>query len=187
MPEGKLPMTASPALELDSFFMRELQTVNEDVRRVAALATFHRLRPSNDITVEEFLTSLQAHEELWAVVSSLGIVEFAQALTGGGGGSSAGPGTASEPGRRTRLTESQKGGLKEAIAQVLAAHPSGMSRTEVTAAVIAAGLVPAGIEQGDLQIKVRQPLHELVAAGQIHTVGEKRLMKYLAGPPSQTK
>ncbi len=185
MPEGKLPMTASPALELDSFFMRELQTVNEDVRRVAALATFHRLRPSNDVTVEEFLTSLQAHEELWAVVSSLGIVEFAQALAGGGG--SAGPGTAPESGRRTRLTESQKGGLKEAIARVLAAHPSGMSRTEVTAAVIAAGLVPAGIEHGDLQIKVRQPLHELVAAGRIHTVGEKRLMKYLAGPPSQTR
>ena len=81
-------MTASPALELDSFFMRELQTVNEDVRRVAALATFHRLRPGNDITVEEFLTSLQAHEELWAVVRSLGIVEFAPALAGGGGGRS---------------------------------------------------------------------------------------------------
>ena len=181
-------MTASQALELDSFFMRELQTVNEDVRRVAALATFHRLRPSNDVTVEEFLTSLQAHAELWAVVSSLGIVDFAQALAGvGGSSSSSGPAATSESGRRTRLTESQKGGLKEAIARVLAANPSGMSRTEVTAAVIAAGLIPAGIEQGDLQIKVRQPLHELVAAGQIHTVGEKRLMKYLAGPPSQTK
>ncbi len=179
-------MTASPALELDSFFMRELQTVNEDVRRVAALATFHRLRPGNDITVEEFLTSLQAHEELWAVVRSLGIVEFAQALAGGGGGSS-GPATAPESGRRTRLTENQKAGLKDAIARVLAAHPAGMSRTEVTAAVVAAGLVPAGIEQGDLQIKVRQPLHELVAAGQIHTVGEKRLMKYLAGPSGQAR
>ena len=160
--------------------------LSADVRRVAALATFHRLRPSNDVTVEEFLTSLQAHAELWAVVSSLGIVDFAQALAGVGGGSS-GPTATSESGRRTRLTESQKGGLKEAIARVLADHPAGMSRTEVTAAVIAAGLIPAGIEQGDLQIKVRQPLHELVAAGQIHTVGEKRLMKYLAGPPSQTK
>lgn len=34
-------MTATPALELDSFFLRELQTVNEDVRRLAALATFN--------------------------------------------------------------------------------------------------------------------------------------------------
>ena len=177
-------MTASPGLELDSFFLRELQTVNEDVRRIAALATFNRLRPSNDVTVEEFLTSLQAHADLWAVVGSLGVVEFAQALTGGGQPAAA---SASETERRTRLTEGQKAGLKEAIVRVLAAHPPGMSRTEVTAAVVAAALTPAGIKAEDLPIKVRQPLHELVAAGQIHTVGEKRLMKYLAGPPNQAK
>lgn len=178
-------MTASATLELDSFFLRELQTVNEDVRRVAALATFNRLRPGNDITVEEFLTSLQAHADLWAVVGSLGIVEFAQALTGGSEPAAAASAPESE--RRTRLTESQKAGLKEAIVRVLAAHPPGMSRTEVTAAVVAANLTPAGIKAEDLPIKVRQPLHELVAARQIHTVGEKRLMKYLAGPPSQPK
>jgi len=173
-------MIAWPALELDSFFLRELQTANEDVRRLAALATFNRLRPSNDITVEQFLAGLQAHKELWAVVGSLGIVEFAQGLAG----PQAPPATA--PQRRSRLTEGQKANLKAAILRVLAAHPSRMSRTEITAAVVSAGLTPAGIKSPDLPVKVRQPLHELVAEGQVYTVGEKRLMKYLAGPPSQS-
>ena len=172
-------MTEYPALELDSHFLRELQTVNEDVRRLAALATFHRLRPSNDVTVEQFLAGLQAHKELWAVVGSLGIVEFAQGLTG-----HQAP-RATEPQRRSRLTEDQKASLKAAIVRVLAGHPRGMSRTEVIAAVVSSGLTPAGIERADLPIKVRQPLHELVAGGELHTVGEKRLMKYLAEPISQ--
>lgn len=174
-------MTASPALELDSFFLRELQTVNEDVRRLAALATFNRLRPSNDITVERFLAGLQAHEELWAVVGSLGIVEFAQGLTG----HQAVP-RATEPQRRSRLTEDQKVSLKAAMVRVLAGHPGGMTRTEAVAAVVSSGLTPAGLKLSDLPIKVRQPLHELVAEGAIHTIGKKRLMKYLAGPPSQS-
>jgi len=173
-------MTATPALELDSFFLRELQTVNEDVRRLAALATFDRLRTSNDITVEQFLADLQAHKELWAVVGSLGIVEFAQGLAG----PQAQPAT--EPQRLSRLTESQKANLKAAILRVLTAHPQGMSRTKMTAAVVSAGLTPAGIKSPDLPVKVRQPLHELVAAGEVCTVGQKRLMKYLAGPPSQS-
>lgn len=172
-------MTASPALELDTFFLRELQTVKEDVRRLAALATFNRLRPSNDITVEQFLASLQAHEELWTVVGSLGIVEFAQGLAD----RPAAP-RATEPQRRSRLTEDQKVSLKAAIVRVLGGHPDGMTRTEAIAAIVSSGLTPAGLRLADLPIKVRQPLHELVAEGAIHTIGKKRLMKYLAGPPS---
>lgn len=173
-------MTESPALELDSFFLRELQTVNEDVRRLAALATFHRLRPSNDVTVEQFLAGLQAHKELWAVVGSLGIVEFAQGLTG-----HQAP-RATEPQRRSRLTEDQKVSLKAAIVRVLADHPRGMSRPEVIVSIVSSGLTPAGIKRADLPIKVRQPMHELVVEGKIHTLGERRRMKYLAGLPSQT-
>lgn len=170
--------TAEP-IELDSSFLRELQPMNEDVRRLAALATLHRLRPSNELTVEGLLTGLHAHKELWAVIGSLGIVEFAQALTGPAAS------LAATPPRRTRLTEQQKGSLKVAILRVLAGHPPGMSRTEVVAAVVAASMTPAGIRRDDLLVKVRQPLHELVTAGEIHTVGEKRLMKYLAGPSTQ--
>ena len=155
--------------------MYELQTVNEDVRRLAALATFYRLRPSNNITVEQFLSRLQGHQELWSAVRSLGIVEFAEALAG-----YQAP-IAVEPQRRTRLTEDQKISLKAAILQVLAGHSPGMSRTEITAAIVSVGLTPAGIKRTDLPIKVRQPLHELVAEGKLHTVGEKRLMKYVLG------
>ena len=171
-------MDTTEPIELDSSFLRELQPMNEDVRRLAALATLHRLRPSNELTVEGLLTGLHAHKELWTVIGSLGIVEFAQALTG----QPAAP-LAATPPRRTRLTEEQKGSLKAAILRVLAGLPQGMSRTEVVAAVVAAGMTPAGIRRDDVLVKVRQPLHELVAAGEIHTVGEKRLMKYLSGPP----
>jgi hypothetical protein len=174
-------MSESPALELDSFFLRELQTVNEDVRRLAALATFNRLRPSNNVTVEQFLAGLQAHKELWAVVGSLGIVEFAQGLAGHQAAS-----RATESQRRSRLTEDQKASLKAAIVRVLADHPRGLSRPEVTVSIVSSGLTPAGIKRADLPIKVRQPMHELVVEGKIHTLGERHRMKYLAGLPSQT-
>ena len=107
--------TAEP-MELDSSFLGELQPLNEDVRHLAALATLHRLRPSNELTVEGLLTGLHAHKELWAVIGSLGIVEFAQALT-------AAASRAAPPPRRPRLTEEQKGSLKAAILRVLAGHP----------------------------------------------------------------
>ena len=56
-----------------------------------------------------------------------------------------------------------------------------MNRIEITAAIIVGGQVPPGVERSELADKLRQPLHELVSGGQLYTVGEKRLMKYLSG------
>lgn len=170
-------MTAAPDADLNNRFQHEMQAVNEDVRRNAALAAFHKLRPRSDITVEQFLGGLQGHKEMWAVVGSLGIVEFARALASH-------PSTAAtEPRRRrTRINDDQKNSLKGAILRVLEGQSAGMKRIEVTAAIIVGGLVPSGIDRATLPEKVRQPLHELVAEGKLRTVGKKRLMKYVVGP-----
>jgi len=42
-------------------------------------------------------------------------------------------------------------------------------------------LATIGVKREELADKLRQPLGELVADKKIHTVGEKRLMKYHAG------
>lgn len=170
-------MTPAPATDLNSRFQHELQAVHEDVRSKAALAAFHKLRPRNDVTVEQFLGGLQGHKEMWAAVGSLGIVDFAEALTG-----SPSP-VATEPQRRrTRINDDQKNDLKGAVLRVLEGQATGLSRIEVTAAIIVGGLSPRGIERATLPEKMRQPLHELVAEGKLYTVGEKRLMKYVMGP-----
>src|SRR5690349_17227152 len=83
--------------------------------------------------------------------------------------------------RRQRLSEDQKSSLKNAILMVLEGQSGGRSRTELTAAIAAAGLSPADIARADLAEKLRQPLHELLVENKLHTVGEKRLMKYLLG------
>lgn len=170
-------MSTAPATELNGLFLHELEAVNEDVRRRAALAAFQKLHPSNQITVEKFLGSLQSHPDVWAVVRSLGVVEFAQAIAG----QRADPDELQPPPRRTRINDQQKSSLKSAILRAFESQPSGMSRSEVTAAIIASGFLPQGIDRVVLADKVRQPLHELVAEGQLHTTGEKRLMKYVPG------
>lgn len=174
-------MTTAPVNDLNSRFQNELQAVNEDVRRKAALAAFHKLRPSNRVTVEQFLGGLHTHKEMWVVVGSLGIVEFAEALAGHHV-----PAPSETRRRRTRINDGQKSSLKAAILRMLEGHAAGMNRIEVTAAIIAGGLAPQGIERAALPEKVRQPLHELVAEGKLHTVGEKRLMKYVMGPSGKT-
>jgi hypothetical protein len=167
-------MTPDAPLDLNSRFELELQAGHDSLRREAALAAFHKLQPSNSITVEEFLDGLHRHPDLWAVVGSLGITEFAQVLS-----RRSGPAPAEPRRRRTRISKDQKDQMKAAILQVFVGHPNGLTRGEVTSAVVAAGLAPAGIDSAVLVEKVRQPLHELVAEGKLRTVGEKRLMRYL--------
>lgn len=177
MPREKQPTPAPSTTGLDSLFQHELSSVNEDIRRRAALAAFAKLRPNNRITVQQFLASLQQHKDIWTVVSTLGVVEFAQTLVGDRKPSAGA--AASRP--RTRLTEDQKNQLKGAIVRVLDGKTGGLSRAEVAAAIEAGALTPPGIEPAELADKLRQPLHELVAEKKLHTVGEKRLMKYLGG------
>lgn len=175
-------MTTAPAAELDGLFQHELQAVNDDVRRKAALSAFQKLRPGSGVSIEQFLSGLQRHSELWAVVGTLGIVDFAEMLLGKRApGASVGSGPAAPRKSRTRVSDAQKTSLKSAILWVLESHEEGMSRTELAETVIAAGLRPNGIERDDVPEKIRQPLHELIAEGKLHTVGQKRLMRYMFG------
>lgn len=150
-------------------------TDNDDIRREVTLAAFHGLRPNNDITVEKFLGVLHDRQGMWPIVGSLGVVEFAQAIAGRQ--ISIAPEL-----RRTRINEGQKSSIKGAILSVLENQSAGMNRHQVTATIIAKGLTPHGIEHGTLEAKTRQPLHELVAEKKLHTVGQKRLMKYVLSP-----
>lgn len=171
-------MTTAPTSELDGLFQRELESVNDDVRRKAALAAFKKLMPNNRVSVDQFFSSLQRHKDIWAAVAQLGMADFAAIIAGR---KEADDDEEESPRRRTRLSDEQKGSLKNAIMMVLEGASGGKSRTEITAAIDAAGLSPADIARTDLAEKLRQPLHELLAENKLHTVGEKRLMKYLLG------
>jgi hypothetical protein len=186
MAPKKSPASPSAGLELDSLFEQELRAQNEDLRRMAALATFNKLHPSNRVTVEQFLNGLKQNKDIWAVVATLGVVDFAESLLGNRSGATKAT-KEGRPGKRTRLTDSQKTALKGAITAVLGANKDGLNRNDIARAISAEQLSSIGIERGELANKLRQPLAELVGDNKIHTVGEKRLMKYLAGGSSRKK
>ena len=177
---------AHGSLELDSLFEQELRAQNEDLRRQAAVATFYKLHPSNRVTVEQFLNSVKQNKEIWAVVSTLGILDFAEAVLGNRAGGNKAAREA-RPAKRTRLSEAQKTSLKAAIISVLGANKDGLNRNDIARAISAEQLSTIGIERTELANKLRQPLGELVGDNKIHTVGEKRLMKYLPGGGSRKK
>ncbi len=167
-----------PATDVEGIFQRELQAINEDVRRKAALSTINNLRLNNRVTVDQFVSSIQKHKDVWAVVSTMGIIDLAMALTGR---SMADPEKAAGPKTRTRLSDDQKAGLKGVALRLLESHKAGLSRTELAAVIRDEQLKPAGIADEELADKLRIPLAELVGENKIHTVGEKRLMKYVPG------
>lgn len=170
-------MTTTAENEVSRLFESELQAIDEDVRRQAALRALRQLRPSNRVTVQEFFAACQQHRDIAAVVGTLGIVDFAQMLAGRA--PSAAP--AEDVRKRTRLSDAQKEELKGIALRVLSAHREGLSRTDLASAVRGQGLIPAGVAEIELPEKLRIPLSELIAEGKIHTVGEKRLMKYVPG------
>lgn len=164
--------------DLNSLFERELHAVHEDVRRKAALATLRNLRPTNSVTVQQFVTNAQAHRDIWAVVSTLGVMDFADALLGQRASSRT---DAPVAGKRTRLSEEQKNGLKAICLRVLEANRAGLSRSELAAQIQGQGLKLSVIADGELAEKLRTPLAELLSDNKAHTIGEKRLMKYFPG------
>jgi hypothetical protein len=186
MAPKKSPATTPAGLELDSLFEQELRAQNEDLRRAAALSTFYKLHPSNRVTVEQFLTGLKQNKDIWTVVATLGVVDFAEALLGNRTVGGKAPRDA-RPAKRTRLTDSQKSALKAAIVTVLGSNKDGLNRNDIARAISAEQLSAIGIDRAELANKLRQPLAELVGDSKIHTVGEKRLMKYLAGNASRKK
>lgn len=166
------------AADVEGIFQRELQAINEDVRRKAALSTINNLRLNNRVTVEQFVSSIQKHKDVWAVVSTMGIIDLAMALTGR---SAVAAEKTTAPKTRTRLSDDQKTGLKGVAMRLLESHKAGLSRTELAAVIRDEQLKPAGIADEELADKLRIPLAELVSENKIHTVGEKRLMKYVPG------
>lgn len=69
-------------LDVTALFEQELQSRAEDLYREAALAMLGKLRPSNHVTVAEFLAGLEQHPDVWSVVSAMGVSEFGAALLG---------------------------------------------------------------------------------------------------------
>jgi hypothetical protein len=69
-------------LDINSLFENELKVSNEDLRRQAAETMFHKLRPSNKVSVEQFIAGIKQHRDVWAVVSTMGIVDFADTILG---------------------------------------------------------------------------------------------------------
>ena len=165
--------------DINSLFEQELQARSEDLRRLAALAMLPKLRLSAKMTMADFLDTLQQHKDVWTAVLGMSVVEFASVLSGGPRAESAAPTTA--PAKRTRISDAQKNSIKGAIVSVLAQHKDGLSRTEIAGQIGDDVLATIGVKRDELAAKLRQPLGELVGDKKLHTVGEKRLMKYHAG------
>jgi hypothetical protein len=89
--------------------------------------------------------------------------------------------TAPEQTKRTRISEAQKNSLKGAIVCVLGNHKDGLSRTDIAGQIGEDVLATIGVKRDELADKLRKPLGELVDDNKIHTVGEKRLMRYHSG------
>lgn len=182
--KGPAPTTPT-SLDINSLFEQELQARNEDLRRQAALTMFYKLHPNNKVNVEQFIAGIKQHKDVWAVVSNMGIVDFADAILGGKVREKAPP--AGKPARRTRLNENQKNTLKQVIQKTLGESKDGLNRNEIAKNISAEQLSNIGVSRDELANKLRQPLSELVSDSKIHTVGEKRLMKYLSGGGSRKK
>jgi len=183
--KGPAP-AATSSLDISSLFEQELQARNEDLRRQAALTMFYKLHPNNKMNVEQFIAGIKQHKDVWSVVSTMGIVDFADAILGGKSRTPAAP-TSGKPARRTRLNETQKNTLKAVIQKTLGDSKDGLNRNEIAKNVTNDQLTNIGVSRDELANKLRQPLSELVSDGKIHTVGEKRLMKYLVGSGSRKK
>jgi len=179
------PPTATASLDINSLFEQELQARHEDLRRQAAQTMFYKLHPTNKVSVEQFIAGIKQHKDVWAVVSTLGIVDFAEAILGGKARTPATP--AGKPARRTRLNETQKNAIKVTIQKALGDSKDGLNRNEIAKSIANDQLAGIGVNREELANKLRQPLGELVADGKIHTVGEKRLMKYFVGAGSRKK
>ena len=166
--------------DISALFGQELQARNEDLRRQAALSMLPKLRPSVRMTMAEFLDSLQQHREVWSAVLEMSAVEFATLIAGAPRAEATK--AAPEQAKRTRISDAQKNSLKGAIVSVLGHHKDGLSRTDIAGQTGDDVLATIGVKRDGLADKLRQPLGELEADNKIHTVGEKRLMRYHAGP-----
>lgn len=178
------PPETKSQLEIGTLYEQELQALNEDLRRQAALSMFYKLQPTNKITVEQFISGIKQHKDVWSVVAQMGIVDFADAINDGRRlRDQRTRGEMKLDGKRTRLNDNQKQALKQLVLRVLSDAPKeGYNRAEIANHIPNDVVNQIGVQRVELANKLRQPLGELVAEKSIHSVGEKRLMKYMAGP-----
>ena len=179
------PVAAANPMDITGLFEQELQARNEDLRRQAALNMFYKLHPSNKVNVEQFIAGIKQHKDVWAVVSTMGIVDFAEALSGGK--RAATPGKEAKPARRTRLNENQKTTLKQVIVKTLSDSKDGLNRNEIARSFSNEQLASINIGREELANKLRQLFFKDMANSKIYTVGEKCLMKYLVGGAGRKK
>jgi hypothetical protein len=181
---------ANSQLEIGAVFEHELQSLHEDLRRQAVMATFAKLQPGNKITVEQFLQGIKQHKEVWNVVANMGIVDFADAINDGKRLRDLVRSRHLElraDGKRTRLSEHQKQALKGLVVRALAEHKEGLSRADIAKRIAPEQVIQLSIDPRELANKLRQPLGELTDEGRIYTVGEKRLLRYFASPTNKGK
>lgn len=168
---------------MPALYSEELQTLHEDISRKAALAVLERIRFSNSTSLGDFLAEMKQRKDLWAVLNTVGIVDFAMAICGVMPGEERD--ADGEP--RTRISEAQKQGLKNLVLKVLTATNEGLNRKDISARFGDNDLEALGLQRNDkLPDKLRQPLLELVRESRIRSEGEKRLLVYLpadATPP----
>lgn len=161
--------------QMPALFSEELQTLQEDISRRAALAVLDRIRFTNATTLGDFLAEMKQRKDLWAVLTTVGVVDFAKAICG------VVPGQAEdvvEP--RTRISESQKQGLKDLVLKTLQTANVGLNRKDLAARFSDNELDQLGLPRNDkLADKLRQPLLELLREKSIRSEGEKRLLVYL--------
>ncbi len=172
---------AGNGIDVTSLFEHELQSRAEDLYREAALSMLQKLNPSNRVTVVEFLAALEQHKDVWSAVARMGVLEFAATLMGRAAQAEESAEEAAPKAKRTRLTDAQKNSLKGIVVSLLSGAKDGMSRTDLAGQISNDLLSTVGVSREELADKLRQPLHELVAEKKIHTVGEKRLMRYHSG------
>lgn len=168
--------------QMPALFSEELQTLHEDISRKAALAVLERIRFTNSTTLGDFLAEMKQRKEVWAVLNTVGIVDFAMAICGVVPGEER-----DEDGEpRTRISEAQKQGLKNLVLKTLSSATEGLNRKEIASRFSDSDLEALGLPRNDkLPDKLRQPLLELVREDRIRSEGEKRLLVYLpadAGP-----
>ncbi len=174
-------------LGIDALYEQELQTLNEEIRRQAARSLFYKLQPQNKTTVEQFLTTLKQHQEIWSEVSQMGIVDFASAILGHKKHDGRNGVTEEKlSGKRTRLNDEQKESLKAVILEILAQTKSGLNRNEIAKHFSLEQVDQLQIDRAELPNKLRQPLAELLHSKRIHSHGAKRLLKYLLGPTASS-
>lgn len=183
-PKKNVSVQSSAQFEIGSLYEQELQSLNEDLKRQAAMSMFQKMQPTNKMSVDGFLQLLKQHKDVWSTVASMGIVDFADAINDGR--------RLREQlrsrhvdvrpeGKRTRLNEGQKQALKSIVMRILGDTRDGMNRNQLAETITQDQIISVGVTRAELANKLRQPLGELVVEGKVHTIGEKRLMKYLPG------